>query len=146
MLVWTDSGNDGNFDFLPVPTTEGFKGPPDRFEFCPVFFEKELLEVLPSNRPTNGIQDPRSRQPLSSLPGRYGHTVDWLKAASDPLSAIEELFTFYTVSELQHLNMLERLIMEHISEAEATQVGTDIGSILHFDYTKSILIRYNAHI
>ena len=146
VLVWTDSGQDHDFSFIPTPGTDRFKGAADRFEFCPVFFEKDLFENSRVSRPLSDTQNPRLRQPLSSLPGNYGHTLDWAKAAVDPLSAIQELFTFHAASELQYVNMLEKFVTDQISRAESKQAGTDMSAILHFDYTKSILIRHEAHI
>lgn len=146
MLVWTDSGQDNDFAFIPTPDVDRFKGAVDRFEFCPVFFEKDLFEKPHVSRPTSHTQSLRSRQALSSLPGHYGHTLDWTKAAVDPLFAIQELFTFHAASELQYVNMLEQFARDQISRAELKQAETDMSSILHFDYARSILIRHEAHI
>ena len=145
MLVWTDSGQDNDFSFIPTPDTDRFKGAADRFEFCPVFFEKDLSEKPCLSQPPSDYQDSRLRQALSSLPGNYGQTLDWEKATVDPLFAIQELFTFHAASELQYVNMLEQFVMDQIRRAESKQGGTDMGSILHFDYAKSILIRHEAH-
>ncbi|KAI4180800.1 MAG: hypothetical protein LQ346_006915, partial [Caloplaca aetnensis] len=148
VLVWTDSGQDTDFDFVPAPNTEHFAGMADRLEFCPVFFEKDLLATAPISQSPDerSNHEARSKQPLSSLPGEYGYTLDWTKAASNPLSAVQEIFTFYAAAELQYLNMLEKLINEQITETESVQEEADIGSILHFNYAKSILIRHHAHL
>lgn len=148
VLVWTDSGQDTNFDFVTAPNTKHFAGVADRLEFCPVFFEKGLLANAPICQSPGGHSnhEARTKQPLSSLPGNYGYTLDWAQAASNPLSAIQEVFTFHAAAELQYLNMLEKLINEQISESESPQEEADIGSILHFDYAKSILIRHHAHL
>lgn len=146
MLVWTDSGDESSLDSIPAFTTGISQAAADRVAFCPVFFEKELSDNPPLYPPTTGIQKLGARQPLSSLAGNNGHTLDWTKAAQGPLSVIEELFSFHTASELQYLNMLENIISEDIREAESKQEGTDISSILHFDYSRSILIRHKAHI
>ncbi len=146
MLVWTDSGQDIDFSFIPTPDTDRFKGAVDRFEFCPVFFEKDLCETSYLSRPPTNTQNPRLRQALASLPGSYGYTLDWKRAALDPTFAIQELFTFHAASELQYLNMLEQFVTDEISRAEAKQAGITMKSILHFDYARSILIRHAAHI
>lgn len=146
MLVWTDSGQDNDFAFVPTPDTDRFKGAVNRFDFCPVFFEKDLSEKPHLSRPPTDAQNPRLRQALSSLPGNYGHTIDWTKAAVDPLFAIQEIFTFHAASELQYVNMLEQFATDQISRAESNLAGTDMSSILHFDYARSILIRHGAHI
>ena len=93
-----------------------------------------------------GPQIARVNQPLSSLPGNYGHTIDWTKVGADPLSTVQELFTFHAASEVQYLNMLEQFVTEQIRHAESMSGETEIGSILHFDYAKSILVRHDAHI
>lgn len=144
--MWIDSGQDNDSDFLPVPATDHFKGAIDRLDFCPVFFEKDLSEKPGASQPQAGIHNPRLKQPLSSLPANYGNTIDWTKAALDPLFAVQELFTFHAASELQYLNMLEQFVSDHISQAESTQAETDIGSMLHFDYARSILVRHDAHV
>ena len=146
VLAWTDSGQDDTFDFLPVPTNDCFKGSADRLDCCPVFFEKDLSEKPCASEPQDCMQNPKIKQPLSSLPANYGNTIDWKKAAFNPLFAVQELFTFHAASELQYLNMLEQFILDQISEAESTQVKTDICSILHFDYARSILTRHDTHI
>ena len=146
MLVWTDSGQEIDFSFVPTPDTDQFKGAANRFEFCPVFFEKDLSEKPHLFRPPTDTQQSHVRQALSALPGNYGHTLDWKKAALDPMLAIEELFTFHAASELQYLNMLEQFVTDQINRAEADQTKVTIKSILHFDYAKSILIRHGAHI
>ena len=146
MLIWTDSGQETDFSFVPTPDTNQFKSVTDRFEFCPVFFEKDLSEKTHSSRSNKHPQNPRLRQALSSLPGNYGYTLDWTKAASDPMSAVEELFTFHAASELQYLNMLEQYVSDLISQAESEQAGIKIKSILHFDYARGISIRHGAHI
>ena len=146
MLIWTDSGQEIDFSFIPTPDTDRFKGAVDRFEFCPVFFEKDLFDRTSLSRTPSDTQSPRSRQALSSLPGNYGYTLDWTKAVVDPMFAIEELFTFHAASELQYLNMLEQYIVDLISRTESQQAGITIKSILHFDYARSILIRHGAHI
>ena len=145
MLIWTDSGQEVDFSFIPTPDTDRFKGAVDRFEFCPVFFEKNLFERPSLARTSSDTRSPRLRQALSSLPGNYGYTLDWTKAVLDPMSAIEELFTFHAASELQYLNMLEQYIVDLISRSESQQAGISTKSILHFDYAKSILIRHGAH-
>ena len=146
MLIWTDSGQEVDFSFIPTPDTDQFKGAVDRFEFCPVFFEKDLSKDSSISRPPNNNQTPRMRQALSSLPDSYGCTLNWTKAASDPMFAIEELFTFHAASELQYLNMLEQFVNDLIGQAESPQAGITIKSILHFDYARSILIRHGAHL
>lgn len=146
VLVWTDSGQDDNSGFLPMPITEHFKSSTDRFEYCPVFFEKDLSESCNGYESLGSQGLLISKQPLSALPGRYGMTIDWRKAASDPSLAILEIFAFHAASELQYLNMLESLITNHINQAKSTLAKTDITSILHFDYAKTILIRHDAHI
>lgn len=93
-----------------------------------------------------GSQTARVNQPLSWLPGNYGYTIDWKRAAADPLSTLQELFTFHAASEVQYLNMLEQFITEQITRAESMSGETEIDSILHFDYAKSILVRHDAHI
>ena len=147
MLVWTDSGEDKDFDFIPEANSDHLKGAVDRLDFCPIFFEKDLSEK-PTAPPMAGTdsQTARVNQPLSSLPGNYGYTIDWRKAAAHPLSTIQELFTFHAASEVQYLNMLEQFITEQITYAENMSGQTEIGSILHFDYAKSILVRHDAHI
>ena len=147
MLVWTDSGEDRDFGFIPGANTDQLKGAVDRLDFCPVFFEKDLSEK-PATPPLagTGSQTPRVNQPLSSLPGNYGHTINWKRAAVDPMSTLQELFTFHAASEVQYLNMLEQFITEQITHAESMSGETEIGSILHFDYAKSILVRHDAHI
>lgn len=146
VLVWTDSGQDTDFSFVPTPDTDQFKGAVDRFEFCPVFFEKDLSEKPHLSRPPTGTQNPRLRQALSSLPGNYGYTLEWTEASLDPMFAIQELFTFHAASELQYVNMLEQFVTDQISRAESKQAGTEMSSILHFDYARSILIRHEADI
>lgn len=146
MLVWTDSGQDIDFSFVPTPDTDQFRSAADRFEFCPVFFEKDLFEKPNLSRPRTDTQNPRLRQALSSLPGNYGCTLDWTKAALDPMFAIQELFTFHAASELQYINMLEQFLTDQISGTESKEVGTDMSSILHFDYARSILTRHKEHI
>ena len=148
MLVWTDSGQDTDFDFVAAPNTEHFAGVADRLEFCPVFFERGLLANAPIRQSPgeHSNREDRTKQPLSSLPGKYGYTLDWTQAASNPLSAVQEVFTFHAAAELQYLNMLEKLINEQLRECESAQEEADIGSILHFDYAKSILIRHHAHL
>ena len=146
MLVWTDSGQDADFSFIPTPETDQFRSVADRFEFCPVFFEKDLSEKPNASRPLTDIQNPRLRQALSSLPGNYGCTLDWTKAALDPMFAIQELFTFHAASELQYINMLEQLLTDQIGGAGSEDAGADMSSILHFDYARSILTRHKAHI
>ena len=147
MLVWTDSGKDKDFDFIPGANTDYMKGAIDRLDFCPIFFEKNLSEksTAPPMAGT-GSQTARVNQPLSSLPGNYGYTIEWKRAAADPLSTLQELFTFHAASEVQYLNMLEQFITEQITHAESMSGETEIGSILHFDYAKSILVRHDAHI
>lgn len=110
-----------------------------------MFFEKHLLDQSCTSENPAGAQNPRPIQALSSLPEKYGDTIDWTKAALNPVFAIQELFTFQASSELQYLNMLEKFISDQIGRAESTQAGADIDSILHFDYTRSILIRHSAH-
>ena len=146
MLIWTDSGQEVDFSFIPTPDTDQFKSAVDRFDFCPVFFEKDLSEKPSLSRPPSDTQSPRLRQALSSLPGNYGCTLEWTKAVLDPMFAIEELFTFHAASELQYLNMLEQYVVDLISRTESQQAGITIKSILHFDYARSILIRHGAHI
>lgn len=146
MLTWTDAGYETDFSFIPTPNTDKFKGAVDRFEFCPVFFEKDLFEQPNLSRPPSITQSPSLKQALSSLAGSYGHTLDWTKAALDPMFAIEELFTFHAASELQYLNMLEQFATDLISRAESHKGGITMKSILHFDYARSILIRHDAHI
>ncbi|KAI4234404.1 MAG: hypothetical protein LQ349_003820 [Xanthoria aureola] len=148
VLVWTDSGQDTDFDFIPAPNTKHFAAVADRLEFCPVFFENVLLANAPFCQPRGEHSNhrARSKQPLSSLPGKYGYTLDWAQAAANPLSAIQEVFTFHAAAELQYLNMLDKLINEQISETESAQEEADIGSILDFDYAKSILLRHHAHL
>lgn len=146
MLVWSDAGQDKDFNFLCAPHSDQYKEILDRLEFYPIFFEKNLSTKSDIFDPPNAGQVSGLRQPLSSLPGHYGDTIDWAKAAWNPLIAIQELFTFHGTSEVQYLNMLERFISDQISQAESSQSGTDIASILHFDYAKSILVRHGAHI
>ena len=148
VLVWTDSGQDTDFDFVPAPNTEHFAAVADRLEFCPVFFEKALLANAPfcQTPDAHSNHGARSKQPLSSLPGKYGYTLDWAQAASNPLSAIQEVFTFHAAAELQYLNMLDKLINEQISESESAQEEADVSSILDFDYAKSILLRHHARL
>lgn len=146
MLIWTDSGQEADFSFIPAPDTRQFKGAVDRFEFCPVFFEKDLSEKPHLSHDPSGTQNLRFRQALSSLPGSYGYTLDWMKAATNPMFAIEEVFTFHAASELQYLNMLEQLVTDQSSRAESKQAGTTIKTTRHFDYAKSILIRHGTHI
>ena len=147
VLVWTDSGEDKDFDFIPGANADHLKGAVDRLDFCPIFFEKDLSEK-PATPPLagTGSQTARVNQPLSSLPGNYGYTINWKRAAVDPLSTLQELFTFHAASEVQYLNMLEQFITEQITHAESMSGETEIGSILHFDYAKSILVRHDAHI
>lgn len=144
MLIWTDSGQDVDFSFIPTPDTDQYKGAVDRFEFCPIFFEKDLSEKPHLFRSPTGTQNPRLKQALSSLPGNYGYTLDWTKAAIDPVFAIQEIFTFHAASELQYVNMLEDFVTHQISRAESKQAETDMSSILHFDYARSILVRHDA--
>ena len=146
MLIWTDSGQEVDFSFIPTPDTDQFRGAVDRFEFCPIFFEKDLFGRSSLSRTPSDTQSPRLIQALSSLPGSYGYTLDWTKAVLDPVSAIEELFTFHAASELQYLNMLEQHVVDLISRTESQQPGITSKSILHFDYARSILIRHGAHI
>lgn len=60
--------------------------------------------------------------------------------------AIQEIFTFHAASELQYVNMLEDFVTDQISRAESKQAETDMSSILHFDYARSILVRHDAYI
>ena len=101
MLIWTDSDQEVDFSFIPTPDTDQFKGAVDRFEFCPVFFEKDLSEKPSLSRPPSDTQSPRLRQALSSLPDSYGCTLDCTIAVLNPVFAIEEIFTFHAASELQ---------------------------------------------
>ena len=137
-----DAGQDSDLTFLPAPITDEFRGAKDRLEFCPVFFEKDLtMDHCPVE---SRIPNARLKQPLASLPGNYGCTMDWSKASKNPFHAIEEFLTFYAASEVQYINMLEHFIEEQISYAESAQMKTNINSILHFDYAKSVLIRHEA--
>ena len=131
---------------MPTPDIDRFKGAVDRFQFCPVFFEKDLSDKPRLSRTPTDSLNSRLRQALSSLPGNYGFTLDWTRAALDPVVAIREIFTFHAASELQYVNMLEQFVADEIGRAESKRTGTDMSSILHFDYARSILIRHKAHI
>ena len=48
--------------------------------------------------------------------------------------------------ELQYLNLLDNFISDQIGLAESQQAKTDLGSMLHFDYARSILLRHDNHI
>ena len=115
MLIWTDFGQDTDFSFIPTPDIDRFNGAVDRYEFCPVFSEKDLSEMTSLSRTASDTQSSRLRQALSSLPGNYGYTLDWTKAVLDPMFAIEELFTFHAVSELQYLLITVSKIFNHKS-------------------------------
>ena len=140
MLTWTDAGQETGFSFIPTPDTDKFKRVVNRFDFCPVFFEKDLFEKPHLSRAPGNTQSPPLKQALSSLPGSYGHTLDWTKAALDPIFAIEEIFMFHAASELQYLNMLEQFTTDLISRAESQRGQITMKSILHFDYARNILI------
>ena len=135
-----------DFSFIPTPVTDRFKGADDRFEFCPVFFEKDLCETPRPARSSTDTHNPRLRQALAALPGNYGHTLDWTKAALDPMAAIQELFTFHAASELQYINMLEQFVTDEIHRAESQRTELMMKPIRHFDYARGVLIRHSTHV
>jgi hypothetical protein len=144
VIVWSDAGQDSE---VPIPNTSNYTGSSGNIEHCPVFFENSL----PQRRSTAiGLHDEskprRTQQPLAVLPGRYGETMDWNTIPADPLIILQELFQFQAVAAGQYLNMLRRLITELITQTHPT--GRDaptMEDILHFEYTKTVLVRWSAH-
>jgi Mg2+ and Co2+ transporter CorA len=143
-LIWSDSGDDDCKDCIPTPSTEHFKEALNNVEFCPIFFEKGLVET--TLKPLEA-QSPRGRQPFSALPSKYGETLDWSKAHLTPLYALEELLHFQATSMSQYLNLLERVISKHLPTVEHPElVQTKIEDILHFEYAKTVLVRHSAYV
>tara|TARA_R110002003_G_scaffold2123_6_gene24089 strand:- start:16481 stop:17254 length:774 start_codon:yes stop_codon:yes gene_type:complete len=88
----------------------------------------------------------RTRQPLAVLPSRYGETVQGKVNCEQPLSVLQELFHFQTAAASQYLNMLRDLTLElHTRTHPTGDSPPTMEDLLHFEYTKGILVRWAAH-
>lgn len=144
VLVWTDSGSDVDSKYIPVPNVESFHNVADAISFCPVFFERELTEWQPSSGEDSKAT--YSRQPLSVLPTRYGETLDWSQLSEDPILILQELFNFQSAAAIQYLNMLRKTISQLTARTQPIDDGrVNMEDILHFEYAKTILVRWSAH-
>ncbi|KIM94182.1 hypothetical protein OIDMADRAFT_61013 [Oidiodendron maius Zn] len=144
VLVWTDSGSDVDSKYIPVPNVESFHNVADAISFCPVFFERELTEWLPSSGEDSKAT--YGRQPLSVLPTRYGETLDWSQFSEDPILILQELFNFQSAAAIQYLNMLRKTISQLTARTQPIDDGrVNMEDILHFEYAKTVLVRWSAH-
>jgi len=108
--------------------------------FCPIYFEKQLRqhEQTPDR--------PFTKQPLALLSCSYGTTIDWEGCINpSPLYVIQEILAFEAVSALQHINMVELALSDHLGRTKfPSYEHTKLETILHFDYAKAILTRLQS--
>jgi len=143
VLAWTDSGSDIDYSHIPVPSTDGFSTVTSQLAFCPIYFENQLREsqyqeMADKNSP---------KQPLALLSSNYGATIDWTSCTDpSPLYVLQEVLAFKAASALQHINMVELALSDHLSRAKfPSYEHTKLETILHFDYAKAILTRLQSH-
>lgn len=129
---------------MPFPGTSEFASVAQQIEFCPVLMHKNEGDKHSSSlgRPTSCS----SRQPLAALAEYYGTSLDWQKAAVDPLYALKELFDFQATAAQQYMNLLEKLITEKNEPAGVPGGGqTRLEEILNLNYAQTTITRYAAH-
>lgn len=87
-----------------------------------------------------------AQQPLAALAECYGTSLDWQKAAVDPLYALKELFDFQAMAAQQYMNLLEKLITEKNEPAGVPRGGqTNLEEILNYNYAQTTITRYATH-
>lgn len=87
-----------------------------------------------------------AQQPLAALVECYGRSLDWQKAAVDPLYALKELFDFQATAAQQYMNLLEKLITEKNEPAGVPGGGQlKLEEILNLNYAQTTITRYAAH-
>ena len=143
-MIWGDCGEDGAASLVPLPSTSEFANVAHQMEFCPVLMQKAEGD----NRPYP-LSEPTScsaQQPLAALAECYGKSLDWQKAAVDPLYALKELFDFQATAAQQYMNLLEKLIIEKNEPAGVPGGGqTKLEEILNLNYAQITITRYAAH-
>lgn len=88
----------------------------------------------------------RAQQPLAALAECYGMSLDWRKAAADPLYAIKELFDFQATAAQQYMNLLEKLITDqNVPVGVPGGRQTKLEEILNLNYAQTTITRYAAH-
>lgn len=145
VLVWTDSGSDLNSNYVTIPNVDSFKNVSNEISFCPVFFENELQERNSSSSTSSAAS--HGKQPLSILPGRYGETINWSGLSADPILVLRELFNFQSAAAIQYLNMLRKNVSQLVIRNQSIDITRSVNmeDILHFDYAKTVLVRWAAH-
>jgi hypothetical protein len=72
--------------------------------------------------------------------------MDWTIVRDDPLLMLQELFYFQTAAACQYLDMLRKLISGWTAQLHPTgDSDPTMEFIIHFDYTKNILVRWSTH-
>ena len=129
---------------MPLPGTSEFANVAHQMEFCPVLMQKAEGgdDSYPIGKPTSfGAQ-----QPLAALAECYGMSLDWRKAAVDPLYALKELFDFQATAAQQYMNLLEKLITDqNVPVGVAGGRQTKLEDILNLNYAQTTITRYAAH-
>ena len=145
VFIWSDAGE--RQDSIPELKGSRFQSDSDNIEFCPVFFEQDLQAgALDESANAHINITPRTRQPLSVLPARYGETIDWNTVSDDPVLMLQELFHFQSSATAQYLDMLRKLTMDTIARTPPTgNTLPSMDDILHFEYTKNVLTRWSVH-
>lgn len=144
MSIWSDCGEDGAASLVPLPGTSEFANVAHQMEFCPILMQKSEGgdHPYPIGRPTSC----QASQPLAALAECYGSSLDWRKAAIDPLYALKELFDFQAMAAQQYMNLLEKLITEKHEPAGVPGGGqTKLEEILNLNYAQTTITRYAAH-
>lgn len=129
---------------MPLPGTSEFANIAHQMEFCPVLMQKAEggSHSHPIGKPTAGP----AQQPLAALAEYYGMSLDWRKAAIDPLYALKELFNFQATAAQQYMNLLEKLITEKNEPAGVPGGGeAKLEEILNLNYAQITITRYAAH-
>ena len=145
MLIWSDCGEDGAASSVPLPGTSEFANVAHQLEFCPVLMQKAEggNHPYPPGRPTTSCP---AQQPLAALAEYYGTSLDWRKAAADPLYTLKELFDFQATAAQQYMNLLETLITEKNEPAGVPGGGqTKLEDMLNLNYAQTTITRYAAH-
>lgn len=147
MLVWTDAGNEIDYGHIPVPSTVGFTPVSSQLAFCPVFFESQLTESQQHQTSDHYSATQPAKQPLIILGNNYGATINWSERTdTSPLYALQEILAFQAASVLQYINMMEQVLSDHLGRGRFPSYDhTKLETILHFDYAKTVLIRYHSH-
>jgi len=145
VFIWSDAGSECDNNHLVAPDVDAFQSVKAFVTFCPVFFDSPHGQMNRADHEENCQIG--TRQPLAVLPSRFCETLSWPKLAHDPILCLGELFGFQCAATKQYMNMMRKHINQLISRTDPTGGGDlNMEHILNFDYSKTVLVKFAAHL